>query len=250
MQTYEGKVVIATHFYKHQTCLEYAHSLAATVVILERLGIKYDYWPISGHFHMENCVNDTLTRFMNSDATDIIMIDSDESWNPQHLVRLLLHEEDIVCGVYLQCSVAQRKYPVVLKTADDGSHLGKMLPDGNCLLEAKRVPGGFLKISKRALQAWADKNPDEWFWLEDRKTYKFFVNEFRDHIFYGMDFCFSDKMRDAGFQLWVDPICDVRHWGVMEFYGTLDSYLRTEKKNQEAFATVAQMAKEIEERNG
>lgn len=254
MKKYSGKVVITTHFYKHQAYLEYIHSLVATVIVLERLGIKFDYWPVSGNFHMESCFNDSLTRFMDTeDVTDLFMIDSDESWGAEHFVRLLLHEEDIVCGVYLQCNPNKKNYPVIFKTADDGSHLGKMLPDGNCLMKAERIPGGFLKVSKAALRKWADANPDEWFWFEGRKAYKFFTNEFKDNIFHGMDFTFSDKMKGIGYELWVDPIVEVKHWGITPFEGSIDAHLRLLKTNQEssgAFETIKQMAKEIEGRNG
>jgi len=223
-------------------------------LVMDRLGIKFDCWLISGHFHMEVCVNDTLSKFLREeDATDIVLIDSDESWNPAHLIRLLMHEEDIVCGVYRKCEPKKIEYPVVIKTADDGTPMGKMLPDGNCLLECEKLPGGFLKISKRALQLWVEKNPDKWFWTEDRKTYRFFENEIRDNIFNGMDYVFAEKMRSCGITLWVDPICDIIHWGINDFNGTYDNYLRTLKKNQEAdgaFSVIREMAKEIEARNG
>jgi glycosyltransferase involved in cell wall biosynthesis len=184
------------------------------------------------------------------DATDILMIDSDESWNPEHLIRLLFHEEDIVCGVYRKCCIDKIDFPVILCTADDGSHLGKMLPDGNCLLEAKRVPAGFLKISKRALKRWVEAFPDRWIWYGEKRVYAFFGNEIRDHSFNGMDFCFTDSMREAGLHVWVDPICEITHWGIYPFKGTLDAKLRALKANQEAgnaFSIVEQMAKDIED---
>jgi hypothetical protein len=254
MRKYEGKVVIASFFYKQQAYLDYTHSLTATVLVLERLGIKFDYWPISGNFHMELCVNETLSKFLrDEDATDIVLIDSDEGWNPESLVRLLMHEEDIVCGVYKLTNPAEVKYPVILKTAEDGHHLGRMLEDGNCLLEALKIPGGFVKISKEALRKWVEKFPDNWLHPESQKIYTFFLNEVRDHTFHGMDFCFAERMREAGVRIWVDPMCDVIHWGPVPFKGTLDSHLRAMKVAQEgkdAFAVIAQMAKEIEERNG
>lgn len=253
MTPYKGKVIIATFFYKHQTCTEYAHSLAGSLLVLDRLGIKFDYWPTLGNFHMEVCINDVLTRFYNDEsATDIFLIDSDESWNPQHFVRLLLHEEEAVCGAYLQTSRKQRAYPVVLDTDEDGSQLGKMLLDGNCLLEALKVPAGFWKLSKTALKKWIDANPDRWLWTEGRKAYTFFLNEIdEEHVFHGMDFAFSKRLRDAGVQLWVDPICDVSHWGVVEFRGTLDEHLRSLKKVQEndAFEIVRQMAEDVKARH-
>ena len=254
MRTYNGKVIVATFFYKHQAYLEYINSLAASLLALERLKIPFDYWLTSGHFHMEVCVNDVLTRFLNTeDATDIVIIDSDESWNPENLVRLLMHEEEIVCGAYPQTTPDKRSYPVVFVHDEDGSYMGKMLPDGNCLLEAERIPGGFLKINKTALQKWVDAYPDNWFFVEGRKVFNFFENKVRANTFHGMDFCFSDSMRKCGVKVWVDPIFDIAHWGIVPFKGTLDAYLKAQKANQEAssaFAIVGQMAKEIEERNG
>lgn len=254
MQKYNGKVIIATFFYKHQAYLEYCASLTSSLIAMERLGIQYDYWLISGHYHMEICVNDTLTKFMDDDtATDIVIIDSDESWDPEHLIRLLMHDEELVCAAYLSTDPKTRRYPVVFRHADDGSYLGKMLPDGNCLLEAERIPSGFMKVSKTALKKYVERNPDDWFWVEGRKAYNFFSNEIKDHTFHGMDFCFADRMRSAGVQLWVDPICDVSHWGVNQWKGSLDAHLRAQKANQDAgdaFAIVGQMAKEIEDRNG
>lgn len=254
MQNYNGKVIVATFFYKHQAYLEYINSMVASLLVLERLSIPFDYWLTSGHFHMEICVNDVLTRFLNTeDATDIVIIDSDESWNPQHLIRLLMHNEELVCGVYLQTDPKKRNFPVVFVHGDDGSYMGKMLPDGNCLLEAERIPGGFMKISRTALQRWVDAYPDNWFMVEGRKVFNFFGNRVDDHTFHGMDFCFSDSMRKCGVKIWVDPICDISHWGIVPFNGTLDAHLRAQKANQEAgsaFAIVEQMAKEIEARNG
>jgi hypothetical protein len=253
MKVYNGKVVIATCFYKKQTIADYCHSLCSTVIVLERLGIKFDYWPIMGDFHIERGLNGALTKFLEeTDYTDIILIDSDESWNPQDIVRLLLHEEEVVGGLYLQTNKI-RRYPAVLKTAEDGSHLGRMLPDGNCILEAERMPSGFMRINRSALEKFVAHYPDEWFWIEDKKIRSFFVNEVIDHVFYGMDIALSEKLRKSGVRLWVDPICDITHWGLTEYQGTYDQYLRNLKTTQDAqgaFAIVEQMAKEIEARNG
>ena len=89
-----------------------------------------------------------------------------------------MHEEDIVCGVYKLTNPAEVKYPVILKTAEDGHHMGRMLEDGNCLLDALKIPGGFLKISKEALRKWVKKFPDNWLHPENQKIYTFFLMTF------------------------------------------------------------------------
>ena len=233
MKEYNGKAIIATFFYKHQACSEYTSSMVSTAIILNKLNIKFDYCPVNGNFHMEVVVNCLLTSFLNDDneATDLICIDSDESWKPEHVVRLLLHDEEIVSGAYLKCN-DKKEYTVDVKTAEDGSYLGKVLPDGNCLLEANRVPGGFLKIRKTALQKWVDTFPDNWFWMDGKKVHNFFYNEIKDNRFTGMDYCFSDSMKKAGVQLWVDPILDISHWDVKPYQGTMDKMLRELKERQ------------------
>lgn len=253
MRPYKGKVILATFFYKQQANQSYIASLISTVLALERLGINHDEWLIGRNFHMEIVVNEALSRFLYSDADDIIIIDSDESWVAEHAIRLLIHKEDIVCGVYPLTKPNKMEFPFVPCLADDGSYLGKMLPDGNCLLEVDRVPGGFLKISKRALRRWVEANPDRWINGKEHKIHTFFLNEIRENTFHGMDYCFSDSMKACGIKLWADTICDITHWGLYPYRQTLDAYLRVKKKNQEsewAFDEVAKMAKEIEERNG
>ena len=252
MRPYKGKVIIGTFFYKQQANQSYIASLISTVLALERLGLKHDEWLICGNFHMEIVVNETLSKFLRSDADDIILIDSDESWVAEHALRLLMHEEEIVCGVYPLTKPNAREYPVVLKS-EDNVPVGRMLPDGNCLLEAERIPGGFLKINKSALQKWVEANPDKWLHGENGPVYTFFLNEVRDHTLHGMDYCFGDAMRACGVRLWVDPICDITHWGIYPYQQTLDAHLRRIKdneKNKWAFDEIRRMASEIEARHG
>ena len=256
MEAYTGKLIIFTTFYKQQTLSCYCDSLFQTAVLLERLGIKNDYWSNRGDFHVERSINTALTAFLDSDATDIIIIDSDEEWRSQDIVRLLMHDEEIVGGSY-RTTMPKIRYLGELKTAEDGAYLGKMLPDGNALLEAYRIPSGFMRIKKSAIKKYVDAYPDSYFLSEidrkETKIYTFFWNEIKDHIFYGMDYALSEKFTALGIKLWIDPMIQIGHWGLTEYKSDLDKYLRMKKDLQDgktAFGIVEQMAKEIEARNG
>jgi hypothetical protein len=230
---YDGKLLFYTNFYKYQTIAPYCKSLIETMYLLYNLGINCDYKAIRGDFHIERALNDTLSRFMEDEtATDLMMIDSDESWDAKDIVKLLLRPEEVVTGTYVLTN-GSNEYVSVLKTDEDGSYLGKILEDGNALLEALRVPGGFMRIKRSALKKIVDKNPDDYFDLPSGKAYKFFWNEINNHQFIGMDYAFSDKLRDAGVQLWVDPTIKVSHWGIKEYPGDLDKRLRELKAEQD-----------------
>jgi hypothetical protein len=231
---YDGKVILYTNFYRFQTIMPYCNSLVKTLFLFHKLGIKCDYEAIRGDFHVERAINHSLTKFLNDDeATDFFIIDSDESWEAEDVVRILNRPEEVVGATYMLKN-DEMKYVAVFNSSEDGYFVGKILDDGNALLEALRVPAGFLRVRKSALQKVVDKNPDDYFVIPDGRVYRFFWNEILNGNFIGMDYAFSDKLRDAGVQLWIDPMVKINHWGINEWKGDLDKELRDLKAYQDA----------------
>ena len=244
MEGYNGKLIIYTQFYKFQTIEPYAESLLITGLLLKELDINFDYWPMANETHMGRAVNDALTRFANDkEATDFLNIDSDESWSPESVIALLRHPEPIICGVYKQTGEFDR-YTGEPETDEDGRPIGKLLDDNTAILKYRRIPFGFVRIKKEVVQKYIETHPDDYFNYADRKAYRFLWDDVLGEEFTGMDYMFSKKMRALGYDLWVDPNCEVNHWGVREHKGNLDKYLREQK----AIEDVKGMAEEITER--
>jgi len=234
MIEYKGKLIIFTPFYNYQTVSPYARSLCQTAIVLMKMGIDFDYWEIEGGFHVEVAINEALTRFSESDATDFLMIESDESWNPVSVVDSLLHVDPIVAGTY-RMKNGKLDYIGDYNRDNKGRLLGKTVEKGRFLLEAFRVPAGFLRIKKEVVLKYIETYPDSYFWLNNKKVYPFFFNEIIDHTFTGMDLCLSDKLRELGYQIWVDPMFEIDHWGMAKFTGNFDKYLKElkDKEKQE-----------------
>jgi hypothetical protein len=225
MKGYDGSLIIYTPFYKYEAILPYVMSLFQTTLVLERLGIKFDYWGQEGGFHIEWSLNSALTKFAESDYTDFLIIDSDESWNPQDVVKLLLHKEKIVGGTY-RMKNKWNEYIGVYKKGDDGALIGKISPQGTAIIESERIPSGFLKINKSVVENFIATYPDDYFYLHGVKAYTFFFNEIKNHQFTGMDYCFSDKIKSLGYKLYIDPTLEINHWGMTEYKGNYDKYLK------------------------
>lgn len=241
--SFVGKLIIATAFYQCQAHSHYTGSLVATATALERAGIKWDFWPVNGDFHVERAVNELLYRFVvDEEATDILIIDSDESWELAIIFRLLAHPQEVVgCSYRMKNNWAQYTASLALR---EGSYIGKVLADGTALMAANRLPGGFLRIKKSALLKFIEKYPDEWFWAGDKKTKipMFFNTTLINHTFTSCDFVFSEKLKACGVDLWCDPNADISHYGLTGYPGNLDKKLRQDAKEKEAFATVKKMA--------
>jgi hypothetical protein len=238
--TYDGKVILFTNFHEFLGYAPYARSLATTITAFERFGIKWDYWQCAGYFHPDRAVNSALHDFINSDATDIIMIDADESWEAEGVMRLLAHPQEIVSGSY-RMKNRWDEYVGVLKRKD-GQPIGKMLPDGTALLEALRVPGGFVRIKKTALLKFKEHYKDLDISDTGQEYFPFFERIKVNGEIFSQDYAFSHRWIEMGGKLWIDPNLKISHWGWTEHCGDLDKHLRDKKKEQDAFDMVAKMA--------
>lgn len=230
MKPYKGKLAIFTPFYSYHAYSPYTISLAHTLVVLGRLGVEVDYIAQPADFHVERAVNTALTDLLDSDYTDVLLIDSDESWQADGVARLLACEEDIVGASYRMKNNAGTYVGSLVY--EDGVPLGKMQSDGTALLQATRVAAGFMRIKVSALKRWAAAYPDLRVDQTDGRKVTFFtrmtVEEDGKKIVYDQDCAFCQRWLDAGGTLWVDPMVHVDHWWMERHRGDYDKHLRTE----------------------
>lgn len=227
---YRGSLVVFTSFYEQRGYAGYIHSLAVTSMVLERLGVKWDYWPSAGDFHIERAVNLALSRFVASDHTDFICIDADESWDPEGFLRLVSRPDDVVGGLY-KMKNRWNAWTGTLKTDDNGVPHGKM-QDGSPMIEAKGLPFGFLRLKKAPLIAYQKAFPDRWYRDGGEKVTQFLTTRIRDHEFFSQDINFCLDLTELGFPLWCEPNVTIGHFGLTEYIGNLDKELREEHERQ------------------
>ena len=156
---YDGKLILFSAFYGHMGHAPYLSSMVQAAIVLERMGIAWDYWFCYSDFHFDRALNKAMVDFMRSDATDIILIDTDIQFEAESLFRLLSHDVDVICGSYREKNNWER-YVGEYIVAPSGAPAGKVGPDGKPILAASRIPGGFTRFTKRAVQLYYDERPD------------------------------------------------------------------------------------------
>lgn len=244
MTTYRGKVILFTAFYDYKGYAPYITSMIATVMFLERLGIEYDYWHIFGDFHFDRALNQAMTNAIDSDATDIILLDSDLKWSPESLLRLLCHDVDVVAGSYRMKNQWEQYTGIVMRDPETGMVLGRMLPDGTAIARAERVTGGFTRLRTSALRKFVDAYPELRYADGQGQSTGFWHSLIKDGLFYSHDYLQSERWKDIGVDLWIDPNMTLTHYGTVGYEGNLDQYMRGTRPEQ-AFETVRQMADAI-----
>lgn len=231
---YSGKVVLATPFYNLQAWSPYVQSLLQTVQVLDRMKISHEFWPIHGDSYVQRARNTICAKFMESDATDLFFIDSDESWDVISFLRVLLAPFAIV-GASYKMKNNWEAWTATIKM-DGTTPLGKLMPNGQAFLKAQFLPAGFLRIKKEALEAFMLAYPQLKYRDEGsegkpgREYFSFFECSLQDEVFHGEDTTFCKRWRDIGGELWIEPRASITHYGVQGWEGNLDESLRKNHK--------------------
>lgn len=238
------KVAFATPYYMSQGFSHHADSMIHTIVMLEKAGIDWELIRINGDSYVDRAKNTIAAEFLDSDCTDLIMIDSDEQWHPMAIARLLQHPEWVVAGAYPFKNNWGRfaGNPKIVEKEGVAQYANfRALPDGAHLLEAHNVAGGFLRIKRPAMVQFAKAFPEAiytdafaWPSKPERIYTAFFMCDIENYERYGEDAYFSRKMQEAGITLWIDPNISIIHYGVSGYEGNMHEHLLAEKVKADA----------------
>jgi predicted O-methyltransferase YrrM len=142
------KILLATTAYDSPDA-SYTFSIARSREALTAAGFQSAYLLLQGNCHVDDARNSVVSKFLESDCTDLVFIDADVSWEPERLVTLCGYDKDIVGGVYPYRRESEKdSMPVrMLKQPSE--------PDENGLIEVEGLPTGFMKIQRHVLETMA-----------------------------------------------------------------------------------------------
>lgn len=228
------KVAIATPFYMSQEFSHYGESVIHTCHMLTLAGIEWELIRVNGDSYVDRAKNTIMANFLETDCTDLIMIDSDEQWHPNAISRLLQHPQEIVTAAYpFKNNWGQFAGNPLIEVVDGVSRYAGYieLTDGSYLLEAYNVSGGFMRIKRSAIEKYADAYPND-IYLDDfawpprkgRMYTSFFMCDIKDYVRYGEDAYFSRRMRDIGIKLYIDTNITITHYGIKGWTGNFHEH--------------------------
>lgn len=190
-------VFVATTSYQHHVFAAYATSIARDCL----LATKTPYMIAPPVFADGGLIsfnrNELFKQFLAAPIFDtMVFIDSDLGWETAGLIKLLETPGDIVGGAYRK---KQDEVEYSFYTLD------AELPLSYCAAEA--VPGGFLKITRRAAQQIADAYPKPFAQISD------------GDLEYGEDISFCKRARALGLSITVRLDIEFTHYGVTGWSG-------------------------------
>lgn len=214
-------VFLATPSYESVTA-GYAYSLALTTAELTRHNITFQLGIMHGNCHVDDGRNSLVRDFLEGNCTDMLFLDSDVMWRAQDVIRILSHNEDLVCGAYpLKCS--PQRYPI--------GRIFHTRPNG--MLEVSYAPTGFMRIKRQLLEKlWPLQSRHG----KERPTAIFFERKFNDASRDGGDVTFCRKVIASGGKVVVDPTFVFSHIGEARYTGSFINYLAKDENRAKHFA--------------
>lgn len=196
-------------------------ALAGSVPALDAAGIKHSMVTEIGCPYISGARATMLRKALDAGADTIIFIDHDVSWRPNDLVKLAQTDGDVIAGLYRFKQAGEVKYMGVLD--DDANGMQKIRGDG--CIKATRVPAGFLKVTRKAVNTFMRAYPHLVYGEECTPSVDLFNHGAHKGAWWGEDYAFSRNWIDCGGEIWVIPDLTLTHHGAEDFPGNYHEFL-------------------------
>lgn len=209
------KVLIATPCLDQKVDAYFVHSLCESIKLGQKHDLDIKCVFLANESILPMARNELFTLAYHEKYDYVVFIDDDEYWQEQYLIDIILSPKDVVC------------LPVVNKGEKIGynilSNLGKK-DEQDGYYQTNKVGAGFLKLSRKVLV-------DLW----ESNTKLAFRNKTLSNIceytasngeFIGEDITLSNKIRELGYKIWVNPQHTVSHIGNKMYKG---DFVKTHK---------------------
>jgi len=207
------KLFIATPAFDGKVNVQYAISLAETVSLLHSHGIQVQININSSGSLLVAERNRLNKAFLASDCTHMLCIDSDLGWPSMAVKAMLEHDVDFVAGLY---PARGENIFLFRPVYNDDKSIQK---NEKGLLKMNYIPAGFMLIKRCVIEKMIQFFSHLYFEPKNDKYkhengYCLFNTEVRDGEFWGEDYVFCRRVREAGFEIFVDPLIEFDHAGV------------------------------------
>jgi hypothetical protein len=206
-------IFIGTPAYSGTVHVQYALSLAELFCALTENGIRVTPAIRTSGSLIVAERNRILEQFWMSDATHLLCIDSDLGFPSQAVFEMLKANKEFIAGCYPARNTTKFIFRPVLNEAGG-------IVNENHLLKMESVPAGFMLLSRSCIEKMRNKFPELYYAPKDPRadsesTYCLFNTEVYDGEFWGEDYVFCKRAREAGVEIWVDPLIQFDHAGTI-----------------------------------
>ena len=226
------KVLIATPSYDGKLDVYYIDSLLNTLSAAEKNDVEVYPLFICYDSLIQRARNDLFKLAHSNDIDTLFFIDGDVGWNPQDFYKLVKSDKDIIGGSYRKKSDNEELY--VVKALDKDNSKLNLSVDKDGILEVAGLGCGFMKISRKAMNAlWDISKP---YTSEKGDTRMVFEVVCEDGDLISEDIYMCKKWRNLGNSIYLDTNITCSHTGAKTFVGDVGKWINSFRKQDQLAA--------------
>lgn len=208
------KLFIATPAFDGKVNVAYAISMAETRLLMAMNQIDVVIRVKASGSLLVRERNDLIKDFLKTDCTHMLCVDSDIAWNPIDVKRMIEHDEPFVAALY----PARGPDNVFLFRAVTEGEDNRIAVSPKGLLKMEYIPAGFMLLKRDLLEKMIAHFPELYYCPKDENLkyeagHYLFAVELWEGEFWGEDYTFCRRARQAGFDIWIDPVVRLDHQG-------------------------------------
>lgn len=246
MSEAKAKLFVATPMYGGLCTGGYTTGILNMAAQFGRAGIQMCYSYMQNESLITRARNSMAYDFLQSDATHLMFIDADITFNSADIVRMVQADKDIICGLYPKKEINWKLvHDAVQKGVhyqDLGNYTGSFVVNliggaseqaGNVYepMEIDNGGTGFMLIKRsvfETLQPTVPKYTNDMILIAEKDPQKKIIDEFfatsideESNRLLSEDYHFCKIARKAGFKVYAAPWAQLTHSGTYNFNGTL-----------------------------
>jgi len=209
------KVLLATPAYGGQVTESYFQSILALMHSAYAKGIQVDIMTLANESLITRARNEVVATFMGGDWTDLLWVDADISFSPQHAWRLLESPHEVCATPYAMKGI---NWDAVAQATDsESARRASILSVINTLPGAKQESGfvaaldagtGFMRVKRSALEKLIAAHPETEYQTEkdvpNKTRWALFDCIIHSGRYLSEDYTFCRRWQALGGEVWVD----------------------------------------------
>lgn len=235
-------ITVAIPSHDHKIFLETGISLIYSILGLTQHGVGVEMAVMPGDSMVSRARNSLFSNWLRESETDyLFFVDSDMSWDPQQILRLLMDAKvgdyDVVAAIGRRKTDAEESYCYLMQP----DNKGLVDPNTGCF-EVRTVGAAFMLISRRIARQLVERFGEETDYIHtDGKVYwDMFANVRREtREYWSEDYMFCERVREVGGRVMVNPEIPLTHWGTKGWFGALAQSGQIVAKNLAAIEEAA-----------
>lgn len=253
---YSTKLLISTHCYDAMMTMQYTMSILKLTEKLNSLGIEHVIDFVGNESLIPRARNNLLAKFIDSEFTHILFIDSDIEFPAQAVIDLLDFDKDVVCCAYSKKAFNWKRFMYSMQTEIQSKESlesrgldynynvmvdkeGKIIKgDDGKFIRVKHASSGFMMVKKEIVNKLCKKHTEltiktDNLSKEDNTICGLFCCMIREQIYLSEDYSFCERVNDIGGEVWLNITHNLNHIGKYIFKSDIQNRERLLRITQE-----------------